>query len=68
MVSMSGGLPSQSAPSLLATRHAARPDEGATHTDAPLPLHSPSVLSALVPSMVAAKPVDWEESPLFRSL
>uniref|UniRef100_A0A2K5CJC6 Phosphatidylinositol glycan anchor biosynthesis class T n=1 Tax=Aotus nancymaae TaxID=37293 RepID=A0A2K5CJC6_AOTNA len=29
---------------------------------------SPSVLSALVPSMVAAKPVDWEESPLFNSL
>uniref|UniRef100_A0A8C0NB74 Phosphatidylinositol glycan anchor biosynthesis class T n=2 Tax=Canis lupus familiaris TaxID=9615 RepID=A0A8C0NB74_CANLF len=29
---------------------------------------SPSVLSALVPSMVAAKPVDWEESPLFKSL
>ncbi|XP_011839211.1 PREDICTED: GPI transamidase component PIG-T isoform X2 [Mandrillus leucophaeus] len=29
---------------------------------------SPSVLSALVPSVVAAKPVDWEESPLFNSL
>ncbi|XP_036158149.1 GPI transamidase component PIG-T-like, partial [Myotis myotis] len=29
---------------------------------------SPSVLSALVPSVVAAKPVDWEESPLFSSL
>lgn len=29
---------------------------------------SPSVLSALVPSMVAAKPVDWEESPLFNTL
>ncbi|XP_019653232.1 GPI transamidase component PIG-T isoform X2 [Ailuropoda melanoleuca] len=29
---------------------------------------SPSVLSALVPSVVAAKPVDWEESPLFKSL
>ncbi|XP_040837346.1 GPI transamidase component PIG-T isoform X3 [Ochotona curzoniae] len=29
---------------------------------------SPSVLSALVPSVVAAKPVDWEESPLFRTL
>ncbi|XP_034496469.1 GPI transamidase component PIG-T isoform X5 [Ailuropoda melanoleuca] len=33
-----------------------------------LPLLSPSVLSALVPSVVAAKPVDWEESPLFKSL
>lgn len=31
-------------------------------------LCSPSVLSALVPSMVAAKPVDWEESPLFNTL
>lgn len=31
-------------------------------------LCSPSVLSALVPSVVAAKPVDWEESPLFRTL
>lgn len=29
---------------------------------------SPSVLSALVPSTVAAKPVDWEESPLFSTL
>ncbi|XP_007936574.1 GPI transamidase component PIG-T [Orycteropus afer afer] len=29
---------------------------------------SPSVLSALVPSMVTASPVDWEESPLFNSL
>ncbi|GAB5569154.1 GPI transamidase component PIG-T isoform X2 [Prionailurus iriomotensis] len=29
---------------------------------------SPSVISALVPSTVAAKPVDWEESPLFKSL
>uniref|UniRef100_A0A8C6FQM9 Phosphatidylinositol glycan anchor biosynthesis class T n=2 Tax=Moschus moschiferus TaxID=68415 RepID=A0A8C6FQM9_MOSMO len=29
---------------------------------------SPSVLSALVPSVVAAKPADWEESPLFNSL
>ena len=29
---------------------------------------SPSVLSALVPSVVAAKPGDWEESPLFNSL
>lgn len=29
---------------------------------------SPSVLSALVPSVVAAKPRDWEESPLFNSL
>uniref|UniRef100_A0A8C9APK1 Phosphatidylinositol glycan anchor biosynthesis class T n=1 Tax=Prolemur simus TaxID=1328070 RepID=A0A8C9APK1_PROSS len=29
---------------------------------------SPSVLSALVPSMVAAKPVDWEGSPLFNTL
>ncbi|KAF5917493.1 hypothetical protein HPG69_017385 [Diceros bicornis minor] len=29
---------------------------------------SPSVLSALVPSMVASKPVDWEESPLFNTL
>ncbi|XP_066243766.1 GPI transamidase component PIG-T isoform X1 [Saccopteryx leptura] len=29
---------------------------------------SPSILSALVPSLVAAKPVDWEESPLFNSL
>ncbi|KAJ1076979.1 hypothetical protein K5549_019048, partial [Capra hircus] len=31
-------------------------------------LCSPSVLSALVPSVVAAKPGDWEESPLFNSL
>uniref|UniRef100_A0A8D1GGE5 Phosphatidylinositol glycan anchor biosynthesis class T n=1 Tax=Sus scrofa TaxID=9823 RepID=A0A8D1GGE5_PIG len=29
---------------------------------------SPSVLSALVPSVVAAKPVDWDESPLFNTL
>ncbi|XP_004698068.1 GPI transamidase component PIG-T [Echinops telfairi] len=29
---------------------------------------SPSVLSALVPSVVAASPEDWEESPLFNSL
>ncbi|XP_006193580.1 GPI transamidase component PIG-T isoform X2 [Camelus dromedarius] len=29
---------------------------------------SPSVLSALVPSVVAAKPMDWEESPLFNTL
>lgn len=29
---------------------------------------SPSVLSALVPSVVAAKPVDWEGSPLFNTL
>ncbi|XP_030699410.1 GPI transamidase component PIG-T isoform X1 [Globicephala melas] len=29
---------------------------------------SPSVLSALVPSEVAAQPVDWEESPLFNTL
>ncbi|XP_027629993.1 GPI transamidase component PIG-T isoform X3 [Tupaia chinensis] len=29
---------------------------------------SPSVLSALVPSVVAAKPVDWEESPLFNTV
>nr|KAF6423367.1 phosphatidylinositol glycan anchor biosynthesis class T [Rousettus aegyptiacus] len=29
---------------------------------------SPSVLSALVPSVVAAKPMDWEEIPLFNSL
>ncbi|XP_049635169.1 GPI transamidase component PIG-T [Suncus etruscus] len=29
---------------------------------------SPSVLSALVPSPVASRAVDWEESPLFRSL
>nr|XP_033696971.1 GPI transamidase component PIG-T isoform X1 [Tursiops truncatus] len=29
---------------------------------------SPSVLSALVPSEVAAQPVDWEESPLFSTL
>lgn len=36
--------------------------------NARLPLPSPSVLSALVPSVVAAKPVDWEESPLFKSL
>lgn len=31
-------------------------------------LCSPSVLSALVPSVVAAKPVDWEGSPLFNTL
>lgn len=36
--------------------------------NAHLLLCSPSVLSALVPSMVAAKPVDWEEIPLFNSL
>uniref|UniRef100_A0A8D1WWT4 Phosphatidylinositol glycan anchor biosynthesis class T n=1 Tax=Sus scrofa TaxID=9823 RepID=A0A8D1WWT4_PIG len=29
---------------------------------------SPSVLSALVPSVVAARPVDWDESPLFNTL
>ncbi|XP_053429406.1 GPI transamidase component PIG-T isoform X1 [Nycticebus coucang] len=29
---------------------------------------SSSVLSALVPSVVAAKPVNWEESPLFNTL
>uniref|UniRef100_A0A5F9CM24 Phosphatidylinositol glycan anchor biosynthesis class T n=1 Tax=Oryctolagus cuniculus TaxID=9986 RepID=A0A5F9CM24_RABIT len=29
---------------------------------------SPSVLSALVPSVVAGTPVDWEESPLFSTL
>ncbi|XP_004858213.1 GPI transamidase component PIG-T isoform X4 [Heterocephalus glaber] len=29
---------------------------------------SPSVLSALVPSLVAAKQVDWEGSPLFNTL
>lgn len=43
-------------------------EEPVKNTALCLLLCSPSVLSALVPSVVAAKPVDWEGSPLFNTL